>query len=142
MKLFRNVLAVAAVFALTGCASFNVNEAKDRLGVQLATMGYIESGENHTKRAERVLEVVEETRTMMDFADVSVADIKVALLARIAERSNLTPLEHLAAQELVTYLSDEVEARLTRRTITVDDRVTVNAVLALVEGAAARYVSH
>ncbi len=142
LKAFGRGLALACLFAIgAGCASFDVDAAKDRLGVQLVTMAYIEQGEDDAKRAARVLSFVEEARTLLDFADVSVADLNVALLARVAER-DLTPLETLAARELISYLSAEIEARLTRRDITADQRVTVNAVLDLVALAAGSYVSH
>jgi hypothetical protein len=137
------ILSAAAVVALSACSATPSQESQDRLGVQVATMALIEHAGNPTDKAERILDAVKAARTLLDMADVTAPDVRVALLNRVAERfaaGKLSPLEKLAALELVNQVSDEVERRLGTGLLTTDQRVTVNKVLDWVQTAAASYV--
>jgi hypothetical protein len=124
---------------LSACTLNPDNERRDRLGVQATTMALIERADSPAAKAEAVRESVAKARTLLDMADVSVADIRVALLARVAER-DLSPLEKLAALEVINAVSDGVELRLGAGQLSPEERVSVNTVLDWVEGAAALYV--
>lgn len=141
----RKVLILAAVAALTlsACSTTPDTARRDRLGVQATTMALIERADNPADKAARVIEAVEATRTMLELTDVSVGDLKGALLTRVAERyeaGKLTPLERLAALEVITEVSAEVERRLGLGVLTADTRVKVNTVLDWVEDSARIYV--
>lgn len=132
------ISSVAAIM-LTGCALNPDSATRDRLGVQAATMVLIERSSDSTAKAQSIIATVDKTRTVLDLADVSAADIRVALLARVAERE-LSPLEKLAALEFINAVADEVERRLGAGVLTPEQRVSVNTVLDWVELAASAYV--
>lgn len=142
------LLAACAVTLLSACSSnpTTQEQRRDRLGVQVATMALIERADNPQAKAAQVLEAVGKARTLLDFAgDVSVKDLRTALLERVAERyedGKLSPLERLAALEAVNTVADEVEARLGAGALPADARVRVNTVLTWVEDAARSYVPH
>lgn len=140
MREFLASFLITAVigFAVIGCTS-NPSSTLDRLGVQVATMALIERADNPADKAIRVLEAVAKARTVLDMAEVSVSDIRVALLTRVAER-NLSPLEKLAALEAINAVSNEVESRLGKGLLSPEQRVDVNTVLSQIEGAARTYV--
>lgn len=137
----KHLLLVGVVLScLFGCASLDTESTRDRLGVQATTMALIERADNPAAKASSVLESVAKARTLLDMADVSVSDIRVALLARVAER-DLSPLEKMVALEAINALSDEVEIRLGAGMLDPAERISVNTVLSWVEGAARLYVS-
>lgn len=140
------LLAACALTLLSACSSNPTaqEQRRDRLGVQVATMALIERAENPAAKAAQVIEAVTKARILLDFAgDVSVKDLRAALLERVAERveaGKLSPLEQLAALEAVNTVADEVEARLGAGALPADARVKVNTVLTWVEDAARSYV--
>lgn len=137
------LLAVCAATVLAGCSSTPSGQRRDRLGVQVATMALIERADNPADKAAQVIATVDKARTLLELTDVSVHGLRAALLERVAERfesGKLSPLERLAALELVNTIADEVEARLGAGTLPPDARVRINTVLTWVEDAARTYV--
>lgn len=138
--LCRAVLAVAAL-AVSACAMTPDTERRDRLAVQSATMALIERADIPAEKAERIADAVDKARTLLSLAEVSVQDIRVALSARIAERAeHLSPLEKLAANELIDAIASEVEGRIGAGVLSPEQRVSVNKVLDWVEVATVFYV--
>lgn len=139
------ILATVALLTLTGCATTPDGARRDRLGVQVATMALIERAENPADKAARIIEAVDATRVLLELSDVSVSDLRGALMTRLAERQadgKVSPLERLAALEVINAVSDEVERRVGLGLLTPDARVKVGTVLTWVEDAARTYVSH
>lgn len=140
--------AVVAAFILgliTGCSTTPEGQRRDRLGVQVATMALIERADNPADKATRIMALSGDMRVLLDMAEVTVGDLRIALLARLAERTaagKVSPLERLAALEFINTVADAVEKRLGAGLLTQDTRVKVNTVLTWIEDAARSYVSN
>lgn len=145
--LFGVVAACLLAFALglSGCGTTPQEQRRDRLGVQVATMGLIERASNPADKAARIVELSDRMRTMLEMTEVTVGDLRSALLTRLAEgyaAGDISPLEWLAALEFINTVADGVELRLGAGLLTPDTRVKVNTVLTWIEDAARTYVSN
>ena len=130
---------------ITGCSTTPDGERRDRLGVQVTTMALIERADNPAAKAARIVALSDAMRVMLDMAEVTVGDLRTALLARLAERSaagEVSPLERTVALEFINTVSDGVERRVGSGLLTPDTRVKVNTVLTWIEDAARSYVSN
>lgn len=139
------VLACIVAFALglSACSTTPEGEHRDRLGVQVATMALIERADQPAAKAARIVQLADTMRVMLELSEVTVGDLRHALLTRLAERyaaGEISPLERLAALEFINSVSDGVEKRLGAGLLTPDTRVKVNTVLTWIEDAARTYV--
>lgn len=134
---------IAFALGLSACSTTPEGERRDRLGVQVTTMALIERADNPTAKAARIVALSDAMRVMLDMAEVTVGDLRTALLARLAERSaagEVSPLERTVALEFINTISDGVERRVGSGLLTPDTRVKVNTVLTWIEDAARSYV--
>lgn len=131
--------AAAAIVALTGCASFNTSGTSEKLIVQAATMKFIESSDDRASKAARIARAADQARVWLDTDGVTIADLQVAMLERIAA-ADLEPSDKLLASALVDVVVAELNVRIGQGVISPDNRATVNAVLSWVEQAAGFYV--
>lgn len=146
MRSVKVLTLLAVGFLTVACASTPSEERRDRLGVQAATMLLIERSANPADKAVNIVASVSKVRTLLELTgDVSVADLRTALLQRLAERyesGKVSPLERLAALEAINSVADEVEARLGSGLLTAETRVKVGDVLTWITDAATLYVPH
>lgn len=137
----RNIfIAAVLAVALAGCASFNTSGASEKLIVQAATMKFIESSDDRAGKAARIARAADQARVWLDTDGVTVADLQVAMLERIAA-ADLEPSDKLLASALVDVLVAELNVRIGQGVISPEKRATVNAVLGWVEQAASFYAS-
>ena len=133
------LLAVALpIAALTGCASLGTSSATEKLVVQAATMKFIESSGDRATKASRIVKAAAQARVWLDTDGVTIADLQVAMLDRIAA-ADLEPSDKLLASALVEVVVTELNARIGEGIISPEKRATVNAVLTWVEQAASFY---
>lgn len=138
----RSLLTVvAAVFALTACASLESSNALTLVAVQVGTMKFIEKEHDpaaRVERAERVQAIAEAAKTFLSGDGVTVGALRVAVLERLAGY-DLEPSDEILANALLDVVIEELEARVGVGLIEPGKLVTVNAVLTKVAQAAAVY---
>lgn len=131
-------LLAVVILALAGCASFSGSSAAEKLIVQVATMKFIESGEDRAAKAARIVKAAAQARVWLDTDGVTIADLHSAMMARIAS-ADLEPSDKLLAAALVDVVAAELDVRIGAGVISPEKRATVNAVLSWVEQAASFY---
>lgn len=137
----RLIVLAAALAVLSGCATTPQGERVERLGLQLLVMNrVIEQAPDRVAKSKEILASIAELRTFLDFEEVSVNDLRAAMLKRIADR-DLEPSERLIALELTEEIATFVEGRVGQGVLSPEHKVTVNKVLGYVEAAALVYVS-
>jgi hypothetical protein len=127
-------ILIAALAALSGCASFS-GSATEKLVVQAATMKFIEAD---LKNADRIEKAASAARVWLDTDGVTIADLKQAMLDRVAT-SDLPPSDRLLASALVDVVAAEIDVRIGAGVLDPERKATVNTVLGWVEQAAAFY---
>lgn len=134
------VFILAAIVAVSGCASTPQGERLERIGIQALVMNQvIEKAPHREAKALEILASVNEMRTLMDFNSISVMDLRAAMLRRISTR-DLAPSERLVALEFVEEIAALVETKVGAGDLLPEHKVTVNKVLGYVESAARMYV--
>lgn len=136
---FRGLLSVAVVLGLTACASAPNGQRAERIVVQAATMRIIETAAQPAVKAQRVTEAVKMARTLLRDEYVTVGLLRSALLKRVKDH-DLPMSEKLAALEVISALSAEVEKRVGSGVLSPYSIVSVNTVLDWVSDAAVFYV--
>jgi hypothetical protein len=135
-------IAALLAVALSGCASFNTSGASEKLIVQAGTMKFIEAGsdapQERAGKAARIVKAAAQARIWLDTDGVSIADLQVAMLERIAS-ADLAPSDKLLASALVEVVVAELNVRIGEGVISPEKRATVNSVLGWVEQAASFY---
>lgn len=131
-------LVITLALFLTGCASIQSGNVAAKLAVQVATMKVIESDDDRTAKAARIVSAVEQARVWLDVDGVTLADLKVAALRRLQER-NLDPSDMLLASALVDIVAAELDVRIGQGALSPEQKVTVNTFLGWVAEAASFY---
>jgi glutathione S-transferase len=137
MGVKKLILAMMAV-ALTGCATLGSGSASEKLVVQVATMKFIEAGDDRAAKAARIVKAAAQARVWLDMDGVTIADLHAAMMARI-NGAELEPSDKLLAAALVDVVVSELNVRIGNGIISPEKRATVNAVLSWVEQAASFY---
>lgn len=132
------ILAALAAFLLTGCASLTGSSASEKLIVQVATMKFIEAGDDRAAKAAKIVSAAAQARVWLDTDGVSLSDLQSAMLARV-NAADLEPSDKLLAAALVDVVAAELNVRIGEGVISPEKKATVNAVLAWVEQAASFY---
>src|SRR5690606_13156662 len=114
------------------------SDATEKLIVQVATMKFIESGDDRASKAVRIVRAAAQARVWLDMDGVTIADLRAAMMARI-NGADLEPSDKLLAAALVDVVAAELDVRIGAGVISPEKRATVNAVLAWVEQAASFY---
>lgn len=136
-RLFATAILAATVL-MTGCASLGSSSASEKLVVQVATMKFVEAGDDRAERADRIARAAEQARVWLDVDGVSLADLQLAMLARI-NAADIEPSDKLLASALVEVVTAELNVRIGEGIISPEKKATVNTVLAWVEQAASFY---
>lgn len=140
----RLLIAVVMAVALTGCASLGTSPTSEKLIVQVGVMKFIEgAGDAPAERAakaERIVKAAAVAKVWLDTDGVTLADLKTAMLERIAA-ADLEASDKLLASALVDVVAAELDVRIGEGVISPEKRATVNAVLGWVEQAASFYAS-
>lgn len=131
-------LLAVVILALAGCASFSGSSSTEKLIVQVATMKFIEAGDDRAAKAAKIVSAAAQARVWLDTDGVSLSDLQSAMLARV-NASDLEPSDKLLAAALVDVIAAELNARIGEGVISPEKKATVNAVLAWVEQAASFY---
>lgn len=131
-------LLAVVILALAGCASFSGSSASEKLIVQVATMKFIEAGDDRAAKAAKIVSAAAQARVWLDTDGVSLSDLQSAMLARV-NAADLEPSDKLLAAALVDVIAAELNARIGEGVISPEKKATVNAVLAWVEQAASFY---
>lgn len=139
MGVKKLILAIVMAVALTGCATLGSGSATEKLVVQVATMKFIEAGDDRAAKAARIVKAAAQARVWLDMDGVTIADLHAAMMARI-NGADLEPSDKLLAAALVDVVAAELDARIGDGIISPEKRATVNSVLAWVEQAAGFYV--
>lgn len=132
------IIAAIAAITLSACATGSGSNASEKLIVQAATMKFIESSDDRAAKATRIVKAADQARVWLDSDGVTIADLQVAMLERIAA-ADLEPSDKLLASALVEVVVAELNVRIGDGIISPDKRATVNAVLTWVEQAASFY---
>jgi len=132
------ILAALAAVMFTGCASLTGTSASEKLIVQVATMKFIEAGDDRAEKAAKIVSAAAQARVWLDVEGVSLADLQAAMLARV-NAADLEPSDKLLAAALVEVVAAELNVRIGEGVISPEKKATVNAVLAWVEQAASFY---
>lgn len=132
------ILAALAAVMFTGCASLTGTSASEKLIVQVATMKFIEAGDDRAEKAAKIVSAAAQARVWLDTDGVSIADLQSAMMARI-NTADLEPSDKLLAAALVEVVAAELNVRIGEGVIAPEKKATVNAVLAWVEQAASFY---
>lgn len=138
MGVKKLILAIVMAVALTGCATLGSGSAAEKLVVQVATMKFIEAGDDRAAKAARIVKAAAQARVWLDTDGVTIADLHSAMMARIAS-ADLEPSDKLLAAALVDVVAAELDTRIGAGVISPEKRATVNAVLSWVEQAASFY---
>lgn len=138
--MIQKILALSSLLVLTGCASLGTSDTSEKLIVQAATMKFIEASDDRAAKATRIARAADQARVWLDTDGVTVADLKVAMLERIAA-ADLEPSDKLLASALVEVVVAELSVRIGEGVISPEKRATVNAVLGWVEQAASFYAT-
>lgn len=138
MGVTKLILAIVMAVALTGCATLGSGSAAEKLVVQVATMKFIEAGDDRAAKAARIVKAAAQARVWLDTDGVTIADLHSAMMARIAS-ADLEPSDKLLAAALVDVVAAELDTRIGAGVISPEKRATVNAVLSWVEQAASFY---
>lgn len=131
-------LLAVVILALAGCANFSGSSATEKLIVQVATMKFIEAGDDRAAKAAKIVSAAAQARVWLDTDGVSLSDLQSAMLARV-NAADLEPSDKLLAAALVDVIAAELNARIGEGVISPEKKATVNAVLAWVEQAASFY---
>lgn len=138
MGVKKLILAIVMAVALTGCATLGSGSAAEKLVVQVATMKFIEAGDDRAAKAAKIVSAAAQARVWLDTDGVSLSDLQSAMLARV-NAADLEPSDKLLAAALVDVIAAELNARIGEGVISPEKKATVNAVLAWVEQAASFY---
>lgn len=140
----RIIIAAVMAVALSACASLGTSPAGEKLIVQAGVMKFIEGGsdapQERASKAARIVKAAAQARIWLDMDGVSIADLQVAMLERIAS-ADLEPSDKLLASALVEVVVTEINVRIGEGVISPEKRATVNAVLSWVEQAASFYAT-
>src|SRR5690606_15796584 len=99
---------------------------------------FVEAGDDRAERADRIARAAEQARVWLDVDGVSLADLQLAMLARI-NAADIEPSDKLLASALVEVVTAELNVRIGEGIISPEKKATVNTVLAWVEQAASFY---
>lgn len=128
---------ILSLILLSGCASFNSGGGAERLAITYATMKYVESGDQPSERAERVIRVAEDAKSFLDTGTASLDLLQAAVVERLP--ADLSPADRLLANALIQTVVGELQARVGSGIIPPDQVYQVSTVLGIVIDAAEAY---
>lgn len=136
MKTFLNswpaVLAFIAGFTLiSGCTFFRTQQPLAKVGVQYATMKFVEQaspGTDREVRIARITSVAKDLKAYVTGESVTLDTLKTEAL-KLLERYHPSPADKLLAVNLIDAVTAELAARVSEGTLASADRVLIGDVL-------------
>lgn len=127
--MWTRILAIAMALALTGCASFDLNNAGARTAIEAATLQFIDGDQS---RADRVYEVTDGLLSSAEGDAQPIRKTLDAMEARVRDRvqwDKLTDAEALLVHRLIDAVRAEVSARVNQGTLDESQRAAIQSVL-------------
>lgn len=133
------ILIFSLVFCLSACSSIDTQDPSQRLVFQYSTAKFIERSDEPKERATRIIEEIDMVRAFIDFQGAPLTELKERIVQRALDRG-LTPADMILVNGLIAEVEIRIAKYMDDGIIDEDETMRINAVLNLIEQAAAVYL--
>ena len=134
----KKIILCLLILTLSACSTVNFQSPAHKLAIQYAVGKFIEAGDA-SKRAAAIISEVTNAQTLIDLQQVPIADVKLAVLRRVADRG-LSVADTMLASALIDIVEAQITADISKGIISKDETIRVNAFLDIVKQAAGIYL--